>query len=65
MRGDDVIEHAAEFLQAGRGNDNGISTPIGILGDAEKPPPWILTQVEDKSLALDGDIFTFQNGIHP
>ena len=62
--GDDVVDHAAEFLETGRGNNDGIAATVGILGDAEKPAPGILTQVEDKSFPLDGDIFTFQNGIH-
>jgi hypothetical protein len=64
MRGDDLIEHAAKILQTGRGNNDRVAAPVGILGDAEKPASRILTQIEDEILALDGDIFTFQNGIH-
>ena len=65
MRGDDSSSSAAEFLQAGRGNDNRIPPPVGILGDAEKTTARIFAQVENKIFPLDGDIFTFQDGVHP
>ena len=65
MSCNDILKNAADFIQAGGGNDDGIATAIGVFRDAKKSTTRILAQVENKRLSLDGDIFTFQNGIHP
>lgn len=64
MRGDNLIQRAPEILQAGCGNHNRIAAAIGIFSDAEKPAAGILAQIKNKIFALNGDIFTFQYGIH-
>jgi len=64
MGGNDLIQRVAKIFQAGCGNDNGIAATVGVLGDAEKPAPGIFAQIENKIFALNGDIFTFQYGVH-
>ncbi len=65
VRADDAVEHAAKIFQAGGGNDNGVAAPIGIFRDAQKAATRVLAEIEDKILALDRDVFTFQNDVHP
>lgn len=64
MSGDNLIEDTAKFFQAGSGNDNGVAPTVRILRDAQKTTTRIFAQIKNEMLALDRDIFTFQDGIH-
>ena len=56
---DDHVENATDVFQPGSGNDNGIAPAVGILGDAQETTARILTEIKDKILSLDRDVFTF------
>src|SRR6266404_3167268 len=51
------INHPLEILQAGGRYDDIVAAAADVLGDAQKTPPWIFLERENKGLAFNLYLF--------
>jgi len=51
--GEDLVEAGFKFVEAGAGNNHGVSSPVGFFGDLEKPASFILAKFDDDVLPFD------------
>jgi hypothetical protein len=51
--GEDFVKAGLKFVEAGAGNNNGVSAPVGFFGDFEKPASVILAKFDDEVLPFD------------
>jgi hypothetical protein len=47
------VEAGFKFVEAGAGNNDGVSAPMGFFGDFEKPASVILAKLDDEVLPFD------------
>ena len=51
--GEHFVEAGFKFVEAGAGNNHGVSATVGFFGDFEKPASVILAKFDDEVLPFD------------
>jgi hypothetical protein len=51
--GEDFVEEFLEIVEAGAGDDHGVSAAVGFLGDLEEAAAVVLAEFDGEALALD------------
>src|SRR5580698_7345354 len=55
-----LVQKLLEVLEAGRGNNDGVTPSADILRDAEKPPARVFLQGKDKRFAFNLHLVGFK-----